>query len=81
MIDDFNEKLTGFIETAGEELHRGILDVLKRSRDERRETGYAREHTESRIQAQQDRLTELTAKLDKLRASVWERPETDTTEA
>jgi small GTP-binding protein len=77
MIDDFGEKLSSFIAAAGEELHRGILDVLKRAREERREAGYAREMVESRIDAQQDRLGEVRAKLEQLRARVWQSPEAD----
>ncbi len=75
MIDDFAEKLVAFIAAAGEELHRGILEVLQKSKDERREAGYARTEAEGRLQAQRERLTEVGARLEKLREAVWVRPE------
>lgn len=75
MIDDFAEKLSDFIATAGEELHRGILEVLQKVRDERRATGYARAEAEGRLQAQQDRLAEVSKQLEELRVQVWKKNE------
>ena len=72
MIDEFVDKLQSFIAGAGEELHRGILEVLRRTREERLHAGYVREESESRIAAQQDSVRELSARLEGLRASVWQ---------
>lgn len=71
MIDDFNEKLTSFIATAGEELHRGILEVLQKVREERADAGFVRSEAEGRLQAQQERLTEVASGLEKLREQAW----------
>jgi small GTP-binding protein len=70
-IDDFSQKLSAFIATAGEELHRGILEVLQKVRRERAEAGFVRAEAEGRLEAQQDRLSEVGAKLAKLRERVW----------
>jgi hypothetical protein len=75
MIDEFADKLAGFIAAAGEELHRGILEVLMRSRDERRHAGYARAEAEARLEAQRERLTDISSRLDGLRKQVWNRPD------
>ncbi len=78
MIDDFGEKLTSFIAAAGEELHQGILEVLQRVREERREAGFAQAEAEGRLRAQQERLTEMFSKLTKLREDVWAREDEET---
>jgi small GTP-binding protein len=70
-IDDFCKKLSAFIATAGEELHRGILEVLQKVRRERAEAGFVRAEAEGRLQAQVERLTEVGTKLVKLRERVW----------
>lgn len=70
-IDDFCKKLAAFVATAGEELHRGILEVLQKVRRERAEAGFVRAEAEGRLQAQVERLTEVGAKLVKLRERVW----------
>ncbi len=75
MIDDFAEKLVEFIAAAGEELHRGILEVLRNTREERRQAGYARAEAENRLQAQRDRLSETVTQLTALREQLWKRPE------
>ncbi len=75
MIDDFAEKLVAFIAAAGEELHRGILEVLQKTKEERKEAGYARSEAEGRLQAQRERLTEIGTQLEKLREAVWAKPD------
>jgi small GTP-binding protein len=71
MIDDFGEKLSKFVAAAGDELHRGILEVLHKVREERREVGFASAEATARLTAQQERLTEVTARLVALREQVW----------
>lgn len=73
MIDDFGGKLAEFIASAGEELHRGILEVLQKVRDERRAAGYARTEAEGHLRAQQERLTEIGSNLLSLREQIWKR--------
>jgi small GTP-binding protein len=75
MIDDFAEKLVSFVNAAGEELHRGILEVLQRVQEERRTAGFARSEAEAHLQAQNDRLNEVSQKLTSLRGEIWKQPE------
>ncbi len=70
-IEVFGRKLSDFVAAAGEELHRGISEVLRRSRDERSATGFERASKEAEIGGALARLEGLERGVWKLKESLW----------
>ncbi len=71
MIDEFASRLDAWVVTAGEELHREVIEVLSSAQKNRAAQAQT---TESAIQECDDRAGELqgvTTKLDGLRAALW----------
>ena len=71
MIDEFAARLEAWVVTAGEELHREILEVLRTARAARAggngdDTALSKETEE-----QQARVTAAVAKVEALRAALW----------
>ncbi len=71
MIDDFGQKLDAWVVTAGEELHREVLEVLHASRTARE--GGAQDEAGARrdIDAQAARLLKAHGRLEDMRAALW----------
>ena len=71
LIEDFARKLDAWVVSAGEELHREVLEVLRATRDGRA----AGEHDEAKasatVDAQAAALATVTERLGKLRADLW----------
>jgi small GTP-binding protein len=71
MIDDFAKKLDAWVVTAGEELHREVLEVLHATRDARN-AGVTDEAAGLReTDALAGRLTDATKRLETLRGALW----------
>jgi len=72
IVDQFADKLSEFVESAGETLHRGISEVLDQAVAERqgRQRDVAAGKTE--IESQLARLTAAEQQLTRLRAAVWQ---------
>ena len=71
MIDDFGRRLSEFIVSAGEELHRGIVEVLRRARDERADASFQLASKEAEIAGQLARLAAIEEALWKLKERIW----------
>jgi small GTP-binding protein len=71
MIDEFGQKLDAWVVTAGEELHREVLEVLNAAQAAR--VGGTRDEAESRreVEDQASRLQKATARVEDLRAALW----------
>ncbi|MBK6459869.1 MAG: dynamin family protein [Myxococcales bacterium] len=72
MIDDFAGRLDAWVVTAGEELHREVLEVLSAAKVQR-ETGekdVAQVLTE--VETQQALLDEAVSNVERIRASLWQ---------
>jgi small GTP-binding protein len=71
MIDEFAQKLDAWVVSAGEELHREMLEVLKAAKDARalgtEKSAAARAETE----VQAGKLAKTKARLAELRAGLW----------
>jgi len=71
IVDQFEERLEGFITDAGEALHRGIGEVLDKALAERSETEADAEVIKEELVEKEARLGELAGELTALRASLW----------
>ena len=74
MIQDFATRLDAWVVTAGEELHREVIEVLEAARAERGETQPAAEAALATCDAELELLTGLVATLEGLRAALWTPP-------
>ncbi|AUX28577.1 MULTISPECIES: dynamin family protein [Sorangium] len=71
MIQEFASRLDAWVVTAGQELHREVIEVLKAAREERVR---AEPSSESQLRAcddQAEALKALTARLEGLRSALW----------
>jgi hypothetical protein len=75
MIDDFGRRLSEFIVAAGEELHRGIVEVLRRARDERADASFQLAAKESEMAGQLARIAAIEESLWKIKERIWAPPE------
>ena len=71
MIDDFGQKLDAWVVTAGEELHREVLEVLHAAQTAR--VGGVQDEAEVRreVEAQAARLQKASSRVEDLRAALW----------
>ncbi|WP_437531301.1 dynamin family protein [Sorangium sp. So ce726] len=71
MIQEFASRLDAWVVTAGQELHREVIEVLKAAREERVQ---AEPNSESQLKAcdaQAEALQALTSRLEGLRSALW----------
>jgi hypothetical protein len=71
MIQEFAGRLDAWVVTAGEELHREVIEVLSATRAERAATKPGAEAAVKTCDDQIAALTGLKAKLDGLRSALW----------
>ncbi len=72
MIDDFTRRLDAWVVTAGEELHREVLEVLRATKTAR-ENGSEEEAKQAEILANHGtHLSESRNKLDDMRKGLWQ---------
>ena len=71
MIDEFAKKLDAWVVTAGEELHREVLEVLHATRDARERGTGDEAGARAEVEAQAGRLEAATKKVAELRAGLW----------
>ncbi|MGA3123204.1 MAG: dynamin family protein [Polyangiaceae bacterium] len=71
LIEDFARKLDAWVVSAGEELHREVLEVLRATKEARS----AGEHDEAKanaaVDAQAASLATVTERIDRLRRDLW----------
>jgi ribosome biogenesis GTPase A len=71
LIDEFAQKLDAWVVTAGQELHREVLEVLRATRDERSGGRESSAEATAAVDAQAGALASVTRKVEKLRARLW----------
>jgi ribosome biogenesis GTPase A/uncharacterized coiled-coil protein SlyX len=70
MINEFAARLDQWVVTAGEELHREVIEVLRAARGERREQQPGLEAGVKECDRRVEALEDITARLEKLRLSL-----------
>ncbi|WP_438017960.1 dynamin family protein [Sorangium sp. So ce315] len=71
MIQEFASRLDAWVVTAGQELHREVIEVLKAAREERARVEPSSESQLKACDAQAEELRALTARLEGLRSALW----------
>lgn len=71
MIQEFASRLDAWVVTAGEELHREVIEVLKAAREERARAELSSEGQLKSCDAQAEALRALTSRLEGLRSALW----------
>jgi type II secretory pathway pseudopilin PulG len=74
MINEFAKRLDAWVVTAGEELHREVIEVLMSARAEKNEALPGAESAVSECDAQAGELDQVVQRLEGLRASLWTPP-------
>ncbi|WP_437743904.1 dynamin family protein [Sorangium sp. So ce1504] len=71
MIQEFASRLDAWVVTAGQELHREVIEVLKAAREERVQAEPSSESQLKACDAQAEALQALTSRLEGLRSALW----------
>ncbi|WP_437577927.1 dynamin family protein [Sorangium sp. So ce887] len=71
MIQEFASRLDAWVVTAGQELHREVIEVLKAAREERVRSEPSSESQLKACDAQAEALQTLTGRLEGLRSALW----------
>jgi GTP-binding protein EngB required for normal cell division len=74
MIQEFSARLDAWVVTAGEELHREVIEVLSATRTERVVTQQGTEAAVRGCDAQNEELSGLARRLEGLRSALWTPP-------
>jgi small GTP-binding protein len=70
LIDEFTQKLDAWVVSAGEELHREVVEVLRATKDAR-DAGHGDEAAATATEEQAAALGRATEQIEKLRAELW----------
>jgi hypothetical protein len=81
MIDNFATKLDAWVVTAGEELHREVLEVLKATQDARAAGDQTAAQIQEELSAQAKQLGAAETRIEELRKDLWTPKETASTPA
>ncbi|WP_437600409.1 dynamin family protein [Sorangium sp. So ce590] len=71
MIQEFASRLDAWVVTAGQELHREVIEVLQAAREERVRSEPSSESQLKACDAQAEALQTLTGRLEGLRSALW----------
>ena len=71
MIQEFAQRLDAWVVTAGEELHRVVIEVLGAAKAERANTALSVEAAVQACDTEAKALTEVISQLESLRSGVW----------
>jgi len=71
MIDDFAKRLDAWVVTAGEELHREVIEVLRSARTDRKDSQPASEQALKSCEGQGADLDKVVQRLEGLRSALW----------
>ncbi len=71
MIDEFGGKLDAWVVTAGEELHREVLEVLHAAQDARKSGAKNEAEAHLEIEEHATKLDKVMARINDLRAALW----------
>ncbi|MGH7272544.1 MAG: dynamin family protein, partial [Polyangiaceae bacterium] len=75
LVDDFAQKLDAWVVSAGEELHREVVEVLRSAKDARVIGGDDKEKAKAIVEGQASALASVTQSIVRLRAALWAPPE------
>jgi len=75
LIDDFANKLDAWVVSAGQELHREVLEVLRATRDARGPGQEDDAKLNAAVEGQAAALAQVRERIEKLRADLWTPPE------
>ncbi len=75
MIGEFAQKLDAWVVSAGEELHREVVEVLRSARDARGANGEDEGQATAVVEGQATALDKVNASIVRLRAELWTPPE------
>ena len=71
MVDSFGAKLDAWVVSAGEELHREVLEVLRATSDARKNGAKDEAEVKADVEAQAARLKSASTRLEELRGALW----------
>lgn len=71
MINEFAQRLDAWVVTAGEELHREVIEVLSAAKTERANTAPSTEAAVAACDAEAKALAEVIGQLESLRSGMW----------
>jgi hypothetical protein len=71
LIDQFAQKLDAWVVSAGEELHREIVEVLRATKDARAGGEGDEAKATAAVEGQAAALANVTERIEKLRADLW----------
>jgi ribosome biogenesis GTPase A len=71
MIEEFAQKLDTWVVSAGEELHREVVEVLRATRDARRAGQGDEKEANASVEGQAAALATVTERIEKLRTGLW----------
>jgi small GTP-binding protein len=75
MIEDFAQKLDAWVVSAGEELHREILEVLGATKSAREQGDKDDEASKALVESQDKQLDAAVKRIEELRGQIWISPE------
>jgi GTPase SAR1 family protein len=76
MIDDFAQRLDAWVVSAGDEIHREMLEVLQTAVTEREGQTRSADEQRRELERHEDGLVSVRAGLAAMRASLWTKPST-----
>ncbi|MGH7282838.1 MAG: hypothetical protein ACRELY_15035, partial [Polyangiaceae bacterium] len=71
MVDEFAQKLDAWVVTAGEELHREVLEVLRATQDARSAGEQDAAKISEELEAQAKQLEAAETRIEDLRKELW----------
>ena len=71
MIEEFAQKLDAWVVTAGEELHREVLEVLRAAQEARAAGTRTEAEALADVEKQAEQLKAATTELEEMRAALW----------
>lgn len=71
MIEDFAQKLDAWVVSAGEELHREVLEVLNATKDAREKGGKDEAEMKADLDTLEATLGKTKSRIEELRAALW----------
>ena len=71
MIEEFAQKLDAWVVSAGEELHREVLEVLNATKDAREKGGKDENQMKAELDELEGALAKTKTRIEELRAALW----------
>jgi small GTP-binding protein len=71
MIEEFAQKLDAWVVSAGEELHREVMEVLRATKDARDAGQHDEAAANAAVEGQAAALAKVTERIEKMRAELW----------